>query len=258
VIRLARHRGRPTTLDHATGMLDGFQELHGDRLRGDCPAVVGGIGLLRGTPVVLIGHQKGHTTGELLARNFGRATPAGQRKAARLMRLAAKLGLPLVTLVDTQGADPGPGAEREGQAFAVAENIRLMARLPVPIVAVITGEGGSGGALALAVADRVLVCANAFYSVISPEGCASILWRDAGEAGRAAAALALDAAGLLRHGIVDGVVPEPPMGADGDPRAATRMVADAVCAALDELVKLPPARLVAERRRRFGRYGDGS
>ena len=258
IVRLARHRGRPTTLDHVAYMLEDFQELHGDRMHGDCPAVVGGLGRLHDRPVVVVGHQKGHTTGELVARNFGRASPAGHRKAARLMRLAAKLGLPVVTLVDTQGADPGIDAEREGQALAVADNLRLMARLPVPIVAVVTGEGGSGGALALAMADRVLICANAFYSVISPEGCASILWRDCGQAGRAASALELDATRLLRRRVVDAVVPEPPGGAHRDPVAATTLIADAVHSALEELTAVPAAQLVAERRRRFNSYGTGS
>ncbi|MEU5675129.1 acetyl-CoA carboxylase, carboxyltransferase subunit beta, partial [Micromonospora sp. NPDC047753] len=176
-VRMARHPGRPTTLDYLDSVFDGFVELHGDRLGADCPAIVGGLARLAGRHVMVIGHQKGHTTADLVARNFGMASPAGHRKALRLMRLAARLGLPVVTLVDTPGADPGVSAEEHGQAAAIAENILTLTVLPTPVLAVITGEGGSGGALALAVADRVLMLENAVYSVISPEGCAAILWR---------------------------------------------------------------------------------
>jgi acetyl-CoA carboxylase carboxyl transferase subunit beta len=255
-VRLARHPGRPTTLDHLGHLVDGFRELHGDRASGDCPAVVGGLGRLRGIPVVAIGHQKGHSTAELVARSHGMPSPAGQRKAARLLRLAAKLRLPVVTLVDTPGADPGVRAEEQGQAHAIAANLRLLSRLPVPVVAAITGEGGSGGALALAVADRVLCYANAVYSVISPEGCASILWRTPAEAPRAAAALALDAAALLRLGVVDAVVPEPPEGAHRDPQRATASLGDALSAALRELCALSTDDLLLARRRRLRAVGQ--
>jgi acetyl-CoA carboxylase carboxyl transferase subunit beta len=255
-VQLARHADRPTTLDYARTMLDDFAELHGDRLGGDCPAIVGGIGRLAGRPVVLIGHQKGHGTRERVERNFGMPSPAGYRKAARLMRLAAKLGTPVLTLVDTPGAHPGVEAEQNGQAWAIAENLRLMSALPVPVVAVITGEGGSGGALALAVANRVLALSNAVYSVISPEGCASILWKSPGAAERAAAALRLDARELLLHGVVDGVIPEPGAGAHADPEAAARLLAVAVAEALDELAIHDARKLVAERRQRFRRFGS--
>ncbi|MDX3238406.1 acetyl-CoA carboxylase carboxyltransferase subunit alpha/beta [Streptomyces sp. ME03-5709C] len=255
-VRLARHPLRPTAADYATHLLRDFHELHGDRLTADCPAVIGGPGLLHGRPVMLIGHHKGGPgLEERRRRRFGMATPAGYRKAARLMRTAAKLGIPVVTLVDTPGADPGPEAESGGQALAIAENLRLMARLPVPVVAVITGEGGSGGALAFAVADRVLVSANGIYSVISPEGCAAILWKDPGAAPAAAAALRLHARDLLRLGIVDGVVPEPPDGAHGDHALAAALVGGALSAALDELRPRAPDRLLAERRDRFHRFG---
>ncbi|MEV4187710.1 acetyl-CoA carboxylase, carboxyltransferase subunit beta, partial [Streptosporangium canum] len=205
VVETARHQQRPTALDYMNQLLDNFQELRGDRMSGDCPAIVGGLGRFDGRPVIVLGHQKGRDTTERVQRNFGMALPEGYRKAARLMRLAVKLGLPIVTLVDTPGAHPGIGAEERGQAWAIAENIRLMSGLPVPIVAVITGEGGSGGALALAVADRVLACSGAMYSVISPEGCAAILWKDRSAAPMAAAALQLGARDLLRHEIVDAV-----------------------------------------------------
>ncbi|MGH8907103.1 MAG: acetyl-CoA carboxylase carboxyltransferase subunit alpha [Egibacteraceae bacterium] len=254
-VQLARHIDRPTALDYISHLLHGFQELHGDRMSGDCPAIVGGLGLLGDLPVMVIGHQKGHSTRDLVARNFGMATPAGYRKTARLMRLAAKLGVPVVTLIDTPGAYPGVEAEEHGQAIAIAENLRLMSGLPVPIVAVITGEGGSGGALALGVADRVLICANAVYSVISPEGCASILWKTPLAASTAAAALRLDARALLADRIVEGVVPEPEGGAHRDPVLAADLLRDALTATLDDLLSRGPKQRRSERHRRFRRFG---
>ncbi|WP_042418150.1 acetyl-CoA carboxylase carboxyl transferase subunit [Streptacidiphilus anmyonensis] len=255
-VQLARHCERPTILDYAAHLLDGFHELHGDRLGADCPAVVGGPGRLNGRPIMLIGHHKGGSQlAERQRRSFGMPSPAGYRKAARLMRMAAKLRLPVVTLVDTPGAYPGPEAERNGQAVAIAENLRLMAGLPVPIVAVVTGEGGSGGALALAVADRVLICENGIYSVISPEGCAAILWKDSDAASTAASALRVGAAELLRLGIVNGVVPEPPGGAHTDPTRAAALLGAALEAALDELDPWEPRRLVRARRDHFHRFG---
>ncbi|TDC37726.1 acetyl-CoA carboxylase carboxyltransferase subunit alpha [Micromonospora sp. 15K316] len=254
-VRLARHPGRPTTLDYLESAFDGFVELHGDRLGGDCPAVVGGLARLDGRPLMVIGHQKGHTTAELVARNFGMASPAGHRKALRLMRLAARLGLPVVTLVDTPGADPGVGAEEQGQAAAIAENILALTVLPTPVVAVITGEGGSGGALALAVADRVLMLQHAVYSVISPEGCAAILWPDRSAAPQAARALRLTAPDLHRLGVVDEIVPEPVDAAHDDPDAAATALREAVRANLSPLLDLPPATLVRRRRQRFRRFG---
>ncbi|MEU4774548.1 acetyl-CoA carboxylase carboxyltransferase subunit alpha [Micromonospora sp. NPDC023644] len=254
-VRLARHPGRPTTLDYLETAFDGFVELHGDRLGADCPAVVGGLARLDGRPVMVVGHQKGHTTAELVGRNFGMASPAGHRKALRLVRLAARLGLPVVTLVDTPGADPGVRAEEQGQAAAIAENILALTVLPTPVVAVITGEGGSGGALALAVADRVLMLQHAVYSVISPEGCAAILWPDRPAAPQAARALRLTGPDLCRLGIVDDLVPEPAPAAHHDPQAAARALREAVLAHLLPLLDVPPATLVRRRRQRFRRFG---
>ncbi|MDG4800537.1 acetyl-CoA carboxylase carboxyltransferase subunit alpha [Micromonospora sp. WMMD980] len=254
-VRTARHPGRPTTLDYLETAFDGFVELHGDRLGADCPAIVGGVARLDGRPVMVIGHQKGHTTAELVARNFGMASPAGHRKALRLMRLAARLRLPVVTLVDTPGADPGVAAEQQGQAAAIAENILAMSVLPTPVVAVVTGEGGSGGALALAVADRVLMLEHAVYSVISPEGCAAILWPDSSAAPQAARALRLTGADLCRLGVVDELVPEPRPAAHGDPAGAAELLGRAVAATLAPLLTVPPAALVRRRRQRFRRFG---
>ncbi|MGW7537841.1 carboxyltransferase subunit alpha [Amycolatopsis sp. NPDC054798] len=251
-VQQAREISRPTALDYAGLAFDDFVELHGDRLGKDCPALIGGLARIGSVSLVLLGTQKGHTAAELAGRNFGMASPAGYRKAARLMRLAAKLRLPVVSLIDTPGAYPGVEAEQHGQAFAIAENLRLMAGLPVPTVAVVLGEGGSGGALALAVADRVLMCSGAVYSVISPEGCAAILWRDAAAAPEAARALRMDARQLLRMGLVDGVIPEPEGGAQADHLAAANRLRDAVAAALAEL---PAAELLERRHRRFRRIG---
>ncbi|OLE25199.1 MAG: acetyl-CoA carboxyl transferase [Actinobacteria bacterium 13_1_20CM_3_71_11] len=254
-VALARHIDRPTTVDYARLMLDGFWELHGDRQGGDCPSIVGGLGRLGNRPVMLIGHQKGHSTRELVERNFGMPTPAGYRKAGRLMRLAAKLRVPVVTLIDTPGAFPGVDAERDGQAWAISANLRLMSTLPVPVVAVVTGEGGSGGALALGVADRVLALENAVYSVISPEGCAAILWRDSAAAPVAARQLQLDPPALLRRGVIDGVVAEPAGGAQENHLAAATAVKAAVLDALGELDGTGPELLLAARRRRYAGFG---
>ncbi|GIG63071.1 hypothetical protein Lfu02_74430 [Longispora fulva] len=254
-VRRARDIGRPTTSDYLHMMLDGFEELHGDRIGGDCPAIIGGVGRLGGESVVVIGHEKGHTAAELLAHDYGMPSPAGYRKAGRLMRLAAKWGLPVVTLVDTPGAHPGLDAELQGQATAIAENLRLMGALPVPVVTVITGEGCSGGALAIAVADRVLIMENGVYTVISPEGCAAILWREPAAAPKAAEALRLDARSLLELHVVDGVIPEPPGGAESDPAGAAALLGAAIRAELADLASLDSARLVALRRARFRQYG---
>ncbi|MEV0967846.1 carboxyltransferase subunit alpha [Microtetraspora glauca] len=244
-------------MDHVAEWTDRFVELRGDRAGGgDCPAIAGGLAVVDGLPLVVVGHQKGHTTDELVRRNFGMPSPAGYRKAMRLMRLAAKLRLPLVTLIDTPGAYPGLEAEEHGQAHAIAECIRLMGSLPVPVVSVITGEGGSGGALALGVANEVLICENGVYSVISPEGCAAILWRSPEAAGTAAAALKIDAASMLELGVVDGVVPEPDGGAHRDPAAAARLVRRAVVHAVRRLRGRDGADLVAERRARYRRFGS--
>jgi acetyl-CoA carboxylase carboxyl transferase beta subunit/acetyl-CoA carboxylase carboxyl transferase alpha subunit len=257
VVQLARDINRPTTRDYLSHILDGdgFLELHGDRLSGDCPAVVCGLGTLDGRPLVVVGTQKGHSTKELADHSFGMATPDGYRKAARMMRLAAKLGLPVLALIDTPGAHPGIEAEEHGQAVAIAENLRLMASLPVPLVAVVTGEGGSGGALALSVCDRVLICENALYSVISPEGCAAILWHDRGSAPAAAEALRLDARSLMEHQLVDGVVPEPENGAHTDHAQAADLLRRAVSHCLDELSGKGGEQLIRDRRRRFRGIG---
>lgn len=255
-VRLARELNRPTTLDYIRMAFDDFQELHGDRVSGECPAMITGLGSLAGRPVALIGHQKGHTLAELAERNFGMPYPAGYRKAARVMRLAAKLGLPIVTLVDTPGAYPGEQAEEQGQAAAIAENLRLMMSLPVPVVSVVTGEGGSGGALGIAVANRVLMWQHAIYSVISPEGCASILWKDAEMGPTAAAELGLSARDLLRLGVVDGVLPEPADGVAGNWAHAAAQLRSALGVTLADLDALEPSRLAEDRRRRFARFGS--
>src|SRR5204863_6288325 len=209
-VQVARHPKRPYTLDYLSTVFTDFVELHGDRLFRDDPAIVGGWARLDGMSVMVIGHQKGRDTKENLYRNFGMAHPEGYRKAMRLMRLAAKFGAPVITLVDTPGAYPGLGAEERGQAEAIATSLLEMASLPTPIVTAVIGEGGSGGALAVGLADRVLMLENSVYSVISPEGCAAILWKDASQRERAAEALKITAQDLLNLGVIDEIVPEPP------------------------------------------------
>lgn len=255
-VRAARDLDRPTALDLIAFMFDDFDELHGDRLGGDCPAMVGGLARFNGRPVMVIGQQKGHSAAELRSRNFGMAMPSGYRKAGRLMQLAEKARIPIVTLVDTGGAYPGVDAERAGQALAIAENLKLMSGLRTPIVSVIVSEGGSDGALGIAVADRVIALQNAVYSVISPEGCAAILWRDAAAAPQAARALRVGSRHLLQHGIVDGVVPEPEGGASQDPAATARHLAAVLEGELLQLCGWPTARLLAERYNRFRRFGQ--
>lgn len=255
VTALARNTARPTTLDYLAHVLDEFTEVHGDRATRDDPAVIGGIGRLAGRTVVVIGHQKGHDTAELVRRNFGMPNPEGYRKALRLMRHAARFGLPLVTLVDTPGAFPGLEAEERGQGPVIAECIMTMSRLPVPTVALVTGEGGSGGALALGVGNTVLMLENAYYSVISPEGCSTILFGSAAEAPRAAEALKLTAPDLLESAVVDAVVPEPGGGAHTDPLRVMDDVRDALAAALGALTDLSGDELVERRHARFRRFG---
>lgn len=250
-VQQARDLRRPTTLDYIERAFHDFVELRGDRVSGDCSAIVGGPAGLGSRKVMVIGHQRGHTGHDLASRNYGMSNPAGYRKAARLMRLASKLGLPIVTFVDTPGAYPGLEAEERGQAMAIADSIKLMTSLPVPVVCVILGEGGSGGALALAVADEVLISERGVYSVISPEGCASILWGDAAMAPTAAQALKLDAWNLLRLGVVDGVIREPQGGSHTDYEEAARRVDSVVSATLQRLERLEPDELVDARRSRF-------
>jgi acetyl-CoA carboxylase carboxyl transferase subunit alpha len=254
-VDLARHEQRPYTLDYVERLLDDWFELHGDRGRADDSAVVTGIGKLEDRTVVLIGHQKGRDLNERSERNFGMAYPEGYRKAMRVMELAERHRFPLVTLVDTPGAYPGVAAEQHGQGGAIARSQAVMARLNVPTVAVVIGEGGSGGAVAIAVADRVLMQENAIYSVISPEGCAVILWRDAGEKRKAAAAFKPDAAHCLELGVIDGIVPEPEGGAHQNPDEAARLLGAAVADALDGLAGVPPSELRAARRAKFRAMG---
>jgi acyl-CoA carboxylase subunit beta len=256
LVQLARHIDRPTTLEYIGFIFDDFVEFHGDRLFEENSSIVGGPARLGDIPVMVMGHQKGHSTSELVSRNFGMPQPEGYRKASRLMRYAAKFGLPLITFVDTPGAYPGIEAEERGQGVAIATGIMEMSRLPIPIVSLVTGEGGSGGALALAVGDHVMMLENAFYSVISPEGCSVILWSSAADAPKAAAALRLTAKDLLALGIMDAVVPEPEGGAHTDAVTTAANVKAALVHALAELLEKPRERLLEERYQRFRRFGD--
>jgi acetyl-CoA carboxylase carboxyl transferase alpha subunit/acetyl-CoA carboxylase carboxyl transferase beta subunit len=255
VVQLARHIERPNTLEYVSHVFADFQELAGDRLFDQDAAIVGGIARLGDVTVMVVGHQKGHTTAEMMERNFGMPNPEGYRKGLRLMRYAAKFGLPIVTLVDTPGAYPGLGAEERGQSIAIAQSIMEMSRFPVPIVTIVTGEGGSGGALALAVGDRVLMMENSYYSVISPEGCSTILFKDAAQAPRAAAALRVTAPDLLRLKIMDGIVPEPQGGAHTDHLAAAQNLKTAIVSCFEELFRLSSDELVEKRYERFRMYG---
>ena len=249
-VNVARHPARPVTSDYL-GMLDDFLELHGDRTFGDDRAIVTGLATMADRRFLLVGHRKGRTTKERLECNFGCAHPEGYRKALRKMRLAEKLGLPIVCLINTPGAYPGIGAEERGQAMAIAENILAMLSLRVPIVVVVIGEGGSGGALGIGVGDRVLQMEHAYYSVISPEGCAAILWKDGERTPEAAEALKLTSHDLRRLGVIDGIVPEPTGGAHRDPETAIGAVRVAILAALEELDEVPRGELVARRRRKY-------
>jgi acetyl-CoA carboxylase carboxyl transferase alpha subunit len=254
-VQAARNIKRPHTLDVIAEVFDKFQELHGDRGFRDDPAIVGGLAELDGRAVVVVGEQKGASTEENIQRNFGMPHPEGYRKAMRLYRLAEKFHLPLITLVDTPGAYPGPEGEERGQAEAIAQAILLMARLETPIVVVILGEGGSGGALALGVGDVVLAMQNAIYSVISPEGCASILWRSPTEAERAAKAMRLSAPDLLELGVVDALIPEPAGGAHSDHAATASAIKLALRAQLGKLERVPIADLLSARYERFRGFG---
>jgi acetyl-CoA carboxylase carboxyl transferase subunit alpha len=253
--QVGRHPRRPHTRDFFRLLFEDFLELHGDRLYGDDPAIVGGLARFAGRSVVAIGHQKGRDTREKIARNFGMPHPEGYRKALRLMQLAEKFGKPILTFIDTPGAYPGIGAEERGQAEAIARNLREMAALRTPIVTVVTGEGGSGGALAIGMGNRVLMLEHAVYSVISPEGCAAILWGDAAKAAEAAELMRITAPDALRLGVIDGIVPEPPGGAHRDWEKAAEAVRDALRLALAALENLTPEALRHERYERFRRIG---
>jgi acetyl-CoA carboxylase carboxyl transferase subunit alpha len=253
--QLARHALRPSVLDYVGAMCRDFVELHGDRAFGDDRAIVGGLARFNGRSVMVIGHQKGKTLKERMQRNFGMPNPEGYRKALRLMKLAEKFRRPLLTFIDTPGAYPGIGAEERGQAEAIARNLLVMAGLKVPIVSVVIGEGGSGGALALAVADRVLMLEHAVYSVISPEGCAAILWNNPAKAPEAAAALKMTAHDLLNLGVIDEVIPEPVGGAHRDPHGMAERVAKVLSTHLSQLEEWPVAELLARRTEKYRRMG---
>jgi len=254
-VQLARHPKRPYALDYLRLAFSGFTELHGDRRFADDRAVVGGFAQLNGQRVMAIGTQKGRDTKENILRNFGSAHPEGYRKALRLMQLADKFGLPIISLIDTAGAYPGIGAEERHIAEAIAVNLREMMLFEVPIVAVVLGEGGSGGALGIGVADRVLILENAYYSVISPEGCAAILWKDRSASAKAAEALKITAADLLELGLVDEIVPEPLGGAHNDSALAAGNVKSALLKHLGELVALPSADRLKKRYEKYRAYG---
>jgi len=254
-VQLARNLRRPRILDLVGAMAEEFIELHGDRLFGDDEAVVAGLARIGERRVVVVGQQKGADTEENIRRNFGMPHPEGYRKAMRIMELAERFGFPVVTFVDTPGAYPGVAAEQHGQGGSIARSQQTMLRLRVPTVACIIGEGMSGGAVAIAVADRVLMQENAIYAVISPEGCAQILWRDAGAAKKAAAAFRLDARHCLDLGVIDGVVPEPAGGAQADPGSAAQLLRDALVAAVDDLARIPAQDLLRQRRQKFRQMG---
>jgi len=255
VTQLARHPQRPYSLDYISRCFTMFQELHGDRMYADDLAIVGGMARLEGQPVMVLGHQKGRNTKERIRRNYGMARPEGYRKALRLMRMAEKFNLPLITFIDTPGAYPGIGAEERGQSQAIAQNLVTMASLRVPIICVIIGEGGSGGALAIGVADKVIMLQYSIYSVISPEGCASILWKSTEKAEAAAAALGVTAERLLKLGLIDEVIPEPLGGAHRDAQAIAEALQNSLLNSSNELQSFSSSALVKKRRLRLANYG---
>ncbi len=255
-VMLARHPKRPHAVDYLERLIANFQEIHGDRSFGDDAAIIAGMGQLDGRSVMVVAEEKGRDTKSRLHRNFGMPKPEGYRKALRAMQLAAKFGRPIVTFLDTQGAYPGIDAEERGQGEAIARNLREMARLAVPVIAVVIGEGGSGGALALGVANVVLMLENSVYSVISPESCSTIIYRDRGKAEQAAAALRLTAEDLLELGLIDGIVPEPAGGAHEDAAAAAESLRQQLNARLSELSRMTPSELVEHRYDKFRRMGN--
>jgi acetyl-CoA carboxylase carboxyl transferase subunit alpha len=256
VAQVARHPMRPYTQDYLDLIAPDFQELHGDRMYADDPAIIGGIGRIDGRPIMFIGHQKGRDTKERVRRNYGMPKPEGYRKAQRLMRMAQKFSLPIVTLIDTPGAYPGVGAEERGQSEAIARSLYLMAGLKTPIISVVIGEGGSGGALAIGVGDRLLMLQYGIYSVISPEGCASILWKSADKAEDAAEAMRITARSLNEYGLVDEVLPEPLGGAHRNPQESADVLRNALLKNLEELDKLSVDQLLENRQRRLASFGQ--
>jgi acetyl-CoA carboxylase carboxyl transferase subunit alpha len=255
-VELARHPQRPYTLDYVPLLFTDFSEIHGDRGFGDDPAIVCGLARFHGEPVLVVGHQKGHDTKERVARNFGQPKPEGYRKALRAMQLAAKFKRPILCFIDTPGAYPGVDAEARGQAEAIAYNLRELARLPAPIVVTVTGEGGSGGALAIAIGDKINMLENSFYSVISPEGCASIMWRDATKKELAAEALRITAEDLLALGLIDEIVPEPEGGAHRNHKEMADILDGVLARSLHELRSLSVKELLARRYEKFRRMGQ--
>ncbi|HTW64158.1 MAG TPA: acetyl-CoA carboxylase carboxyltransferase subunit alpha [Bryobacteraceae bacterium] len=255
-VQLARHPKRPHATDYISRSFTGFSELHGDRFYGDDPAILGGFAFLDTRPVMVIGQEKGRDTKQKLHRNFGMPKPEGYRKALRLMRLAEKFGHPIVTFLDTVGAYPGIDAEERGQAEAIANNLREMSRLTVPVVTIVIGEGGSGGALGMGIANRVYMLENAYYSVISPESCAAIIYRDSGRAAEAAQALRLTAPDLERLELIDGIIAEPAGGAHADPIRAAALVKETLLKVLAELAPLSPEALIDDRYNKFRRMGN--
>ena len=256
IAQVARHPMRPYTADYLTWIAPDFQELHGDRMYADDPAIIGGIGRLDGRPVMFIGHQKGRDTKERVRRNYGMPKPEGYRKAQRLMKLAEKFSLPVVTFIDTPGAYPGVGAEERGQSEAIAYSLFLMASLSTPIISVVIGEGGSGGALAIGVSDRLLMLQYSIYSVISPEGCASILWKSAEKAEEAAEAMRITAESLNQFGLVDEVLPEPLGAAHRDPEATAEVIRNAILKHLTDVDQLDADQLLEQRQRRLAGFGQ--
>jgi len=254
-VQLARHPLRPYTLDYIERICSYFEELHGDRYFADDKAIIAGLGMIDNFSCIIIGHQKGRDTKDNLYRNFGMPNPEGYRKALRLMKMGAKFNKPIISLIDTPGAYPGIGAEERGQAEAIARNLLEMSHLPVPIIIVIIGEGASGGALGIGVGDRIYMMQNAWYSVISPEGCAAILWRDRSNAPEAAEAMKVTAGDLLELKVIDKVLPEPLGGAHRDPDAAARTVKEEIVNTLNELIRIPKQELIRQRIEKFSRMG---
>ena len=255
IVQIARHPKRPYTLDYIEYMIDDFMEIHGDRRAGDDPALVAGFGFYKGSSVGLIGHQKGRTTKERIDRNFGQPNPEGYRKALRVMKMADKFGFPVVTLIDTPGAYPGIRAEEQGQAEAIAYNLREISKLKIPVVNVVIGEGGSGGALAVGVGDAILMLENSFYSVISPEGCAAILWKDQEAVTKAAENLKIGAKDLLEMGIIDKIIPEPAGGAHIDPELTFKNVDKQLAQSLKKLEQKTPEQRIDERHKKYRKIG---